>query len=135
MVLRSATALWVTSWPFKEYVKHDWGGAWVNSCFRNEVRANRSSDLVRDALSATRFIWQEVPWIDCKHCSEPVSMVTFIDTDKVRKKRDEDYGKCYQRAGFRMCKARTKGGLVVVHIHPMELPLPLPPIDAQLEFA
>jgi len=27
------TALWVTSWPFAEYVKHDWAGAWVNSLF------------------------------------------------------------------------------------------------------
>jgi len=25
-------ALWVTSWPFAEYVKHAWAGAWVNSC-------------------------------------------------------------------------------------------------------
>lgn len=31
-----ATALWVTSWPFAQYVRHAWGGAWVNSLFRNE---------------------------------------------------------------------------------------------------
>lgn len=93
-----------------------------------------TSDLLC-GLGLALVLWQVVPWIDCKHCSEPVSLVTFIDTLKVRKKRDEDYGKCYQRAGFRMCKARTKGGLVVVHIHPMELPLPSAPVDAQLELA
>jgi hypothetical protein len=29
-------ALWVTSWPFAEYVRHAWAGAWINSLFRNE---------------------------------------------------------------------------------------------------
>jgi hypothetical protein len=31
-----ATALWTTSWPFAEYVRHAWPGAWVNSLFRRE---------------------------------------------------------------------------------------------------
>ena len=35
-VLRAPNALWVTSWPFPEYTKHDWAGAWVNSMFRRE---------------------------------------------------------------------------------------------------
>lgn len=26
LVLRAPSALWVTSWPFAEYVKHRWGG-------------------------------------------------------------------------------------------------------------
>ena len=26
VVLRAHRALWVTSWPFREYVKHAWGG-------------------------------------------------------------------------------------------------------------
>ena len=29
-------AFWITSWPFAEFVKHQWGGAWVCSAFRNE---------------------------------------------------------------------------------------------------
>lgn len=37
MVLRhDDDALWVTSWPFAEYVQHAWPGAWMNSCFRKE---------------------------------------------------------------------------------------------------
>ena len=31
-----APAYWVTSWPFAEYVKHDWAGAWICSAFRRE---------------------------------------------------------------------------------------------------
>lgn len=32
----AADALWVSSWPFAEYVRHAWPGAWVNSLFRRE---------------------------------------------------------------------------------------------------
>lgn len=57
LVLFAATetgrAFWVTSWPFAEYVKHAWPGAWVCSAFRNEG-AGLSSDLIRQAVAATR---------------------------------------------------------------------------------
>jgi len=43
-----AKAFWVTSWPFAEYVKHDWAGAWVCSAYRNEGEAS-SIALIRDA--------------------------------------------------------------------------------------
>ena len=33
-------AFWVTSYPFPEYVKHRWPGAWVCSAFRNENQAD-----------------------------------------------------------------------------------------------
>ena len=49
-----ARAVWVTSWPFAEYVKHAWAGAWVNSLFRNEGDY-LSSDLITQAIAATRF--------------------------------------------------------------------------------
>ena len=50
-------ALWVTSWPFAEYVRHAWPGAWVCSAFRNE-RCGRASELILDALRATRAVWE-----------------------------------------------------------------------------
>ena len=53
MLTENADAVWVTSWPFAEYVKHDWGGAWMNSLFRNES-PHLSSVLIRDAIAATR---------------------------------------------------------------------------------
>ena len=38
LVLQTAdtSAVWATSWPFADYVRHAWAGAWVNSLFRNE---------------------------------------------------------------------------------------------------
>ena len=30
------SAVWVTSWPFADFVAHAWPGAFVNSLFRNE---------------------------------------------------------------------------------------------------
>ena len=115
---KDADALWVTSWPFAEYVKHAWAGAWINSFFRNES-TELSSELIREALAATRALWDP----------PPLGLVTFIDPKKVRKKRD--FGRCYLRAGFRpascplheavvdgcaACRSRTKAGLVAVQI-------------------
>ena len=106
-------AFWVTSWPFGEYVKHRWPGAWVCSAFRNEG-AGLSSELILQAVAATRWRWPDVP---------PLGMVTFIDAGKVRAKRDP--GRCYLRAGF-IPDGQTEGGLVAVRL-PLELmPEPAP---------
>jgi len=56
----SGPALWITSWPFAAYVKHAWAGAWVCSAFRNEG-AGKASDLIRQAVAATRFFYGEAP--------------------------------------------------------------------------
>ena len=55
-----ATALWVTSWPFGEYVKHRWPGAWMCSVFRREG-GGMASDLILAALAATRAHFGEPP--------------------------------------------------------------------------
>jgi hypothetical protein len=71
LLTRCERALWVTSWPFAEFVRHAWAGAWVNSLFRNEG-AGLSSDLIRQAISITRGIW-----------SPPaLGIVTFVDPSK-----------------------------------------------------
>ena len=108
-------AYWVTSWPFARYVKHAWAGAWINSAFRRES-GPLASELIREAIAATRWYWPEVP---------ELGMVTFIDTQKVRHKRD--FGRCYVRAGFMRLKERTKGGLVVMQMLPQEMPEPMQP--------
>lgn len=106
----SGKAVWVTSWPFAEYVKHAWPGAWVNSLFRNEARAEHlSSDLIRAAVAETRAEWE----------SPPLGIVSFVDAGKVRRKRDP--GRCYLRAGFRHV-GFTKGGLFVFQMLPHEMP-------------
>jgi hypothetical protein len=111
MVLKTAEldAFWITSWPFAEYVKHAWAGAWVCSAFRNES-AHLSSTMIRDALAATRAFYGDAP---------PLGMVTFVDTAKTRRKRDP--GRCYLRAGFKPC-GHTKGGLVALQCLPADMP-------------
>lgn len=108
-------ALWVTSWPFAQYVKHAWAGAWVNSMFRNEGQ-QLSSHLILAAVQHTRFQWPEIP---------DLGMITFINRDKVRKKRD--FGRCYRKAGFRVT-GETKGGLLALQLLPEEMPDAAPAI-------
>ena len=117
LLTADASALWVTSAPFAEYVKHAWSGAWVCSCFRNESAGRYlSSDLIRQAVAATRYFFGEPP---------ALGMVTFVDT---RHTHSPNPGYCYQRAGWRRV-GRTKGGLVALQLLPAEMPdaeAPLP---------
>lgn len=105
-------ALWVTSWPFAEYVRHAWAGAWVNSLFRNESD-RLSSDLICEAVAHTLAHYGDAP---------PLGMVTFVDADKTRAKRDPGY--CYRMAGFRHV-GFTKGGLWAFQMLPGEMPDPV----------
>jgi len=130
-------ALWISSWPYAEHVRHAWAGAWagawVCSAFRNERRdLYLSSELATEALAATRHRWT-VP---------PFGMITFVDPDKTRRKRDP--GRCFLRAGFHVsgsmpCCAdkpdKTIGGLVALHIAPPEMPPACAPMRAQIEMA
>jgi len=111
LLTAKADAVWVTSWPFAEYVKHQWGGAWVNSIFRNEGDL-LSSDLIREAVAITRSIWMP----------PQLGMITFIDRSKVRHKRD--FGRCYRKAGFTPA-GETVGGLLALRLMPEKMPEPL----------
>ena len=125
VVLRTeaADALWVTSWPFADYVRHAWAGAWMCSLFRNESDGRYlSSDLIREAVAATRWVWPDVPLL---------GIVTFVDSSKTRRKRDP--GRCYVRAGWTRLEERTKeDGLIVLQLRPDQMPDPQPPVGAQL---
>lgn len=113
-------ALWITSWPFAEYVRHDWPGAWINSCFRNEAPDRYlSSELILEAIAATRAVWEP----------PPLGMVTFVDADKTRRKRDP--GRCYRRAGFDHV-GFTKGGLWAFQMLPDAMPDAREAIGSQL---
>lgn len=119
-----ADALWVTSWPFAQYVRHAWAGAWVCSCFRNESQT-LSSLLIAEAVGITRGIYGEPP---------ALGMVTFVNTEKVRRKRD--FGRCYLRAGWKHV-GETKGGLIALQILPDDMPpaiyLPNSPLELSLK--
>lgn len=112
-------AYWVTSYPFKEYVRHAWAGALLCSAFRNESKL-LSSDMIRDALAATRD----------KYRLPSLGMVTFIDTRRVRRKRDP--GRCFRKAGFEPA-GFTQGGLVVLQLTPEGFPGPVAPMRRQLD--
>lgn len=92
------SALWVTSWPFAEYVQHAWAGAWVNSYFRNEG-THLSSDLIRHAVAHTRDRWPCVP---------ELGIVSFVNPARTEPK--EIPGWCYLRAGWSHV-GFTKAGL------------------------
>jgi hypothetical protein len=113
------TALWVSSWPIAEYVHHAWAGAWMNTLFRNEG-AGLSSELIREAVAATRGLWGDPP---------PMGMITFVDATKIRRKRDP--GRCYRRAGFEHV-GFTQKGLWTFQLLPVNMPDPAMPIDGQL---
>jgi hypothetical protein len=116
LLATSERAAWVTSWPLAEFTKHAWAGAWVNSLFRNEARdLHRSSDLIVEAVAVTRHVFGEPP---------ALGMVTFVDADAVRRKRDP--GRCYLRAGF-VHVGFTEGGLWAFQMLPAAMPAPLAP--------
>lgn len=112
--------LWVTSWPFAEYVRHEWAGAWVNSTFRRDYEPDETpmalaSEMIRQAVAVTRWFWPDVP---------DLGMVTFVDARKVEHKRRP--GRIYLKAGFRQV-GTTKGGLLAFQMLPQEMPEALPP--------
>jgi hypothetical protein len=113
------SAYWVTSWPFAAYVRHGWAGAWMCSAFRNEG-GYLSSELVSEAVSATRYVFGLPPQL---------GMVTFVDSTKVRRKRD--FGRCFRRAGF-VHVGETQGGLIALQLLPSAMPEAEPPIGIQL---
>jgi len=118
---READAFWITSWPFAEYVRHAWPGAWVCSAFRNES-AHLSSALIVAAVAATRAFWTP----------PALGIVTFVDAAKTRRKRDP--GRCFRRAGFEHV-GYTKGGLYALQLMPEAMPEAMLPHGAQTTLA
>ena len=119
LVLLSANsaALWVTSWPFAEYVRHAWPGAWVNSLFRREA-GPLASELIRDAVAVTRGEFGEPP---------ELGMVSFVDPKHVMPTKVRGrtvYGYCYLKAGFQHV-GFTNGGLWVWQLLPADMPAPV----------
>ncbi|MDB5308508.1 MAG: hypothetical protein JWO38_2710 [Gemmataceae bacterium] len=128
LLTAAADALWVSSWPFAEYVKHGWPGAWVCSCFRNES-ADRASELNRQAVAATRFAWGDPPAVPS--AVGPVGMVSFIDRTAVRPVRvrgERVWGWSWLKAGWEVI-GETKSGLLALGLRPGRMPEPAPMAD------
>jgi hypothetical protein len=110
-------AYWVTSYPFAEYVRHAWAGAWMCTAFRSEG-AGVASELIVDAVAATRAHFGEPP---------PLGMVTFVDRKKVRPTKVHGldvWGWTYIKAGF-VPVGETKGGLLALQLLPESMPIPV----------
>lgn len=119
LVLTAPNAFWVTSWPLAEYTKHAWAGAWICSAFRNEGTL-LSSELIRQAVAATRWRWPNVP---------DLGMITFVDTAKVKAKRDPGY--CYLKAGFVRVGETKVHHLPTFQLLPAAMPPPEQPHGSQ----
>lgn len=110
-------AYWVTSWPFAEYVKHRWGGAWVCSAFRREGGDVTASEMILQAVAATKAHYGGVP---------PMGMVTFIDRTRVpplHTRKGDVWGYTYRKAGF-LDAGETVGGLLALQLRPEDMPPP-----------
>ena len=112
-----ADALWVSSWPKPEYAAYP--DAWICTLFRNES-AHLSSELIQQAVAAT--LWKYGP-------APAQGMITFIDTRKIRHKRDP--GRCYRKAGFEVA-GTTKSGHLILRLSPECMPAASIPNNAQL---
>jgi hypothetical protein len=123
LLTASAEALWVTSWPFAQYVKHRWGGAWVCSAFRREA-GERASDMIRAAVAATRYHYGAPP---------DLGMVTFLDrryVKPVKVRGVETWGRTWRLCGFEP-DGETKGGLMAFRLRPENMPPPQAAIGTQ----
>lgn len=113
-------AVWGTSWPNAEWVRHEWAGAWMCSIFRNES-GDRASHLIRQAVAATRWHYGTPP---------ELGMVTFVNEDAVREKANP--GHSFIIAGFRPVGRTKVHGLLALQMAPKRMPEPEPPLGGQM---
>lgn len=109
-----AGSLWITSWPFAEYVRHAWAGAWVCSAFRRDSSDGTASALIREAVAATVS----------HYGPPPLGMISFIDRSKVpplHTRKGDVWGWTYRLAGF-VDAGETKGGLLALQLWPDAMP-------------
>lgn len=129
-------ALWVSHRPDPkaglELKRMDGYDYFDNSYFRNES-GERASDLIRQALAITRFLWQDYDPPDGFH--------TFVNEAKVRPtivRGKPVYGWVFQKAGFVLSAERTKERGLLRYVMPLDDYLriePLEPVYEQLRLA
>ena len=95
LVLRAPEAFWITSWPYAEFTKHAWAGAWVCSAFRREGGDVPASEMIQQEVAATRWRYGAPP---------ALGMVTFLDRSQVQPvmvRGVPTWGRTWRLAGFR----------------------------------
>ena len=101
-----------------KYTKHAWAGAWVCSAFRSEG-AGHASDLIRQAVAATRAYYQTVPTL---------GMITFINRAAVRPtivRGKPTWGYSYLKAWFKHVGETKMNGLLAFQLLPEDMPEPM----------
>lgn len=116
LISENANAVWVTL--EQKFQDHDWKGAWSNPFFRNES-SELSSELIIQATAITRFYWGV----------NPHGIITFIDTKKVRPKKD--FGYCYLMAGWKKVGYTKINKHLVLKLFPEDFPQATPPSSRQ----
>ena len=126
VLLADGPAVWGTSWPLAEYTRHAWAGAWVCTIFRREGGDLPASEMIRQAVAATRWHYGPPP---------ALGMVTFIDRDQVQPYRRRGclpvWGRTWLMAGFEEI-GETKGGLMALQMSPAAMPAPSPPLGVSM---
>lgn len=119
---KTGKAYWITSYPYPEYVKHAWGGAWICAAFRNEG-AGLASELITQAIACSIGLMGLPP---------SLGMISFVDKDKVRPtmvRGKKTWGYVFLKAGFQLV-GESKGGLLTFQILPKDMPAPSWPITS-----
>ncbi len=120
LITEDASAVWVTSWPFAEYVKREYADAWLCTLFRNESPI-LSSDLILEAVAITRW----------KYGEPPISgMITMIDPTKIQ---SANPGYCFKVVGFRHIDETKRAGLHILQLLPAKMPQAAAPAGALWE--
>jgi hypothetical protein len=103
LITEDASALWVTSWPYPEYVRRDFADAWFCSLFRNES-PYLSSELILEAVAVTQWRYGRPP---------KSGMITIVNPAKVQ---SVNPGYCFKRAGFKRVGFTKEEGLPVLQL-------------------
>ena len=119
LIAKNGSAVWASIWQAQ--IDHAWKDSWNNCLFRNEG-AGLSSELILEAIAATRWKFGEPP---------AGGMITFIDCDAGRKKRDP--GRCYRKAGFEPVGYTKVKRKLVLQMLPDAMPPARPPMGSQVE--
>lgn len=121
-----ARALWVTSWQFARFTKHEWAGMWVCSIFRNEG-AGLSSDLIIQAVAATRWYSDHGP-LSWRGATAPSGgMITFVKPSAIKSRNP---GYCFKKAGFRLVGQTKMQRLPALQLRLSDMPQPIQPIGS-----
>jgi hypothetical protein len=99
LVLLSCCGRAVFAWQRNTVERYDRQAGVCCTLFRNEG-AGLSSDLIREA---DELAWQR--WPGERH-------FTYVDDAKIRRKRDP--GRCFRRAGWRVCGRNADGRLTIL---------------------